>query len=63
MRRGVRLALDWGKARIGVAACDAEGTLAYPVETVRRMAAIARTTEETLYPFGKRVRDAVGFVR
>ena len=31
----------------------------YPVETVRRMAAIARTTEETLYPFGKRVRDAV----
>lgn len=33
-RRGVRLALDWGKARIGVAACDPDGTLAYPVETV-----------------------------
>ena len=31
---GVRLALDWGLARIGVAACDAQGTLAYPVETI-----------------------------
>lgn len=34
MRPGVRLALDWGAARIGVAACDPAGTLAYPVETV-----------------------------
>jgi putative holliday junction resolvase len=34
MRRGVRIALDWGDARIGVAACDADGTLAYPVSTV-----------------------------
>lgn len=34
-RAGVRLALDWGSARIGVAACDAGGTLAYPVETIR----------------------------
>nr|WP_231994781.1 Holliday junction resolvase RuvX [Vaginimicrobium propionicum] len=33
-RRGVRLAIDWGKARIGVAACDADALLAYPVETV-----------------------------
>jgi len=33
-RRGARLGVDWGKARIGVAACDAEGLLAYPVETV-----------------------------
>jgi putative holliday junction resolvase len=33
-RRGVRLALDWGDARIGVAACDAEGVLAYPLTTV-----------------------------
>ncbi|MDN5570165.1 MAG: Holliday junction resolvase RuvX [Propionibacteriaceae bacterium] len=31
---GVRLALDWGLARIGVAACDARGTLAYPVATI-----------------------------
>ena len=34
MRRGVRLALDWGGARIGVAASDPEGILAHPVETV-----------------------------
>ncbi len=33
-RPGVRIALDWGQARIGVAACDARGTLAYPVETI-----------------------------
>ena len=41
-RRGVRLALDWGKARIGVAACDADGTLAYPVESVQVQAAATR---------------------
>jgi putative Holliday junction resolvase len=34
-RPGVRLALDWGDARIGVAACDRDGVLAYPVRTVR----------------------------
>jgi putative holliday junction resolvase len=34
-RRGVRIALDWGDARIGVAACDREGVLAYPLMTVR----------------------------
>lgn len=33
-RPGVRLALDWGDARIGVAACDVQGVLAYPLETV-----------------------------
>ena len=41
-RRGVRLALDWGKARIGVAACDPDGTLAYPVETVQAHTAARR---------------------
>jgi putative holliday junction resolvase len=35
MRRGVRIALDWGDARIGVAACDKGGVLAYPVSTVQ----------------------------
>jgi putative Holliday junction resolvase len=34
-RRGVRIALDWGDARIGVAACDRDGVLAYPVRTVQ----------------------------
>jgi len=33
-RRGVRLGLDWGDARIGVAACDRDGLLAYPLDTV-----------------------------
>lgn len=30
----MRLALDWGDARIGVAACDRDGLLAYPLDTV-----------------------------
>ena len=34
MRPGTRLGIDWGAARIGVAACDPAGILAYPVETV-----------------------------
>ena len=38
-RRGVRLAIDWGDARIGVAACDPEGMLAYPLTTIRAGAA------------------------
>ena len=36
MRRGVRIALDIGDARIGVASSDPQGILATPVETVRR---------------------------
>ena len=35
-RRGVRLGIDVGKARIGVARCDRDGLLATPVETVAR---------------------------
>jgi putative Holliday junction resolvase len=35
MRQGVRLALDWGDARIGVAACDRDGVLAYPLKVVQ----------------------------
>src|SRR3954469_23835237 len=34
MRRGRRLAIDVGDARIGVAACAPDGVLATPVETV-----------------------------
>jgi putative Holliday junction resolvase len=36
MRRGVRLALDIGDVRIGVASSDPHGILATPVETIRR---------------------------
>lgn len=35
-RRGVRLGIDPGRARIGVARCDPDGMLAVPVETVAR---------------------------
>jgi len=35
-RQGVRLGVDVGEVRIGVAACDSAGVLATPVETVRR---------------------------
>jgi putative holliday junction resolvase len=36
LRPGVRLAVDVGSARIGVAACDPAGLLASPLATVRR---------------------------
>ena len=36
MRTGVRLGLDPGDARVGVATCDAAGILATPLETLRR---------------------------
>lgn len=36
MRAGVRLGVDVGSVRVGVAACDPAGTIATPVETLRR---------------------------
>jgi len=36
MRSGVRVAIDVGDARIGVAVCDPDGLLAVPLETVHR---------------------------
>lgn len=42
-RRGVRLGIDVGRARVGVARCDPDGLLATPIETVPRdNAAVAR---------------------
>lgn len=35
-RRGIRLGVDVGRARVGVARCDPDGLLATPVETVPR---------------------------
>lgn len=35
MRRGVRLGVDVGTVRIGVASCDRDGLVATPVETVK----------------------------
>lgn len=45
-RRGVRLGIDVGKARVGVARCDRDGLLAVPVETVPRSDASARRIAE-----------------
>jgi putative pre-16S rRNA nuclease len=46
MRPGVRLGVDVGEARIGIASCDPAGMLATPVETVRRGAGdIARIVD------------------
>ncbi|GAA2683790.1 MULTISPECIES: Holliday junction resolvase RuvX [Streptomyces] len=54
IRRGRRLAVDVGDARIGVASCDPDGILATPVETVpgrdlpaafRRLAALTEEYE------------------
>lgn len=36
MRPGVRIGVDVGSVRIGIAACDPDGVLATPVETVPR---------------------------
>lgn len=45
-RPGVRLGIDVGKARVGVARCDRDGLLAVPVETVpRNDDAVRRITE------------------
>ena len=45
-RRGVRLGIDVGTARVGVARCDPDGLLAVPVETVPRTdAAVGRVAE------------------
>lgn len=45
-RRGARIGVDVGTARVGVARCDPDGLLAVPVETVPRTeAAAARVAE------------------
>lgn len=43
MRPGVRLGVDVGKARVGIAVCDRDGLLATPVATLRREHADARS--------------------
>jgi putative holliday junction resolvase len=50
LRRGVRLAVDVGSVRLGVAASDPDGLLASPIATVRRgrgdLAELARMATE-----------------
>jgi len=45
MRRGVRLGIDVGTARVGVARCDPSGLLASPVETLARESALRRISD------------------
>jgi putative Holliday junction resolvase len=51
LRPGVRLGVDVGTVRIGVAKCDATGLLASPLDTVRRgagdLAELARLAADT----------------
>jgi putative holliday junction resolvase len=51
LRPGVRLGVDVGTVRIGVAKCDATGLLASPLDTVRRgagdLAELARIAADT----------------
>ena len=46
MRRGRRLALDVGKARIGVAVCDLECILSSPLDAIKRNIDLALTISE-----------------
>lgn len=52
MRSGVRLAVDVGSVRVGVAACDPAGMIASPVRTIARDAAqdsdVAAIAQEAL---------------
>lgn len=45
MVRGVRIAVDVGRARVGLARCDAEGLIATPLETVSREGALERISQ------------------
>ncbi|HEY8588073.1 MAG TPA: Holliday junction resolvase RuvX [Naasia sp.] len=60
MRHGVRLGVDVGRARVGLAASDPSGMLASPVETIPRTGetapVVARIVEEA------RERDAIEIV-
>lgn len=44
MRPGIRIGVDVGKARVGVARSDPQGLMAVPVETLPRLSAIAGLT-------------------
>jgi putative holliday junction resolvase len=64
MRRGRRLAIDVGDARIGVASCDPDGILATPVETVpgRDVPAAQRRLKQLVEEY-EPIEIVVGFPR
>lgn len=56
MRRGVRLGIDVGAARIGVARSDLDGTLAFPVETIH----LSKSSAAKAGKGAKRCADPIG---
>ncbi|THG33582.1 Holliday junction resolvase RuvX [Naasia lichenicola] len=48
MRRGVRIGVDVGRARVGLAASDPHGILASPVETIQRREELAPVLDRVL---------------
>lgn len=56
MSRGVRLGIDVGAARVGVARSDPQGTLAVPVETIHLTKSSAAKAEQS-GKSGRRISD------
>ncbi len=59
MRRGVRLGIDPGDARIGVARSDPSGFLATPVETIRTGKGDLRRIKQLVTEIGEETADGV----
>lgn len=59
MRRGVRLGIDPGDARIGVARSDPSGFLATPVETIRTGKGDLRRIKQIVAEIGEETADGV----
>lgn len=62
MRRGVRVAVDVGQARVGVAACDPDGIVATPVATLARGKAGTPGTDVAAIAGIAHERDAIEVV-
>jgi putative Holliday junction resolvase len=65
MRRGVRLAVDVGAVRVGLAACDPDGLIASPVETLARDASRGADVERVAVEVAERgaIEVVVGLPR
>ena len=48
MRPGRRIAIDTGKARIGLAVSDSAGVLSFPLETVKRSESIEKSCQDII---------------
>ncbi len=61
MRSGVRLGVDVGSVRVGLAASDPSGVLASPVETLARDGSVARSDQDAIHRLA-RDRDVLEIV-